>query len=472
MGSYSKGVYVPAVGETGWGEEINDFLTVSGRAYIDVTAAPYGADSSGATDATDAINAAIVDAYRTFTSSSSPQSYVYIPAGFYRIEGTIQGNLGVNIKGSGPTTVLLPFNGTDPVMASLPDAGFWTVSDLCIGRPSENIMTWGGAHGYYTDPLLQTTGTGHGIYVDRGTRTMFRNILFSYLQGTTTWCIFLDSSLEGQIDNCTTLSCAGGGFKVGGTVNPSNASSVRNCVMSNGGMGALGAILLEATGTLVDNCVVEGWRGDYGIRIKSATASGISGHILNRIWFEDVSGVVVDVDGSGITGGVQSCDFLACGFSPRTGAVTDIGLRVRSSQKINFTSCTFGYGIGGNPGTVLTSELVSGRGTTVRFMNCGGDMPDITGLINTGEDQIITIGCSNALSLAANGGEGLSISRGDLVLGLDGNSFVQMKRRLGDSDPTASPTDNVRLYVKNSGGKTKLYALFATGAAQVIATEP
>src|SRR5262245_39463499 len=62
MGSYTNGVYVPALGEQGWGEEINDFLTRSGEEYVNVKQAPYGAKGDDSTNDTSAISAAITAA--------------------------------------------------------------------------------------------------------------------------------------------------------------------------------------------------------------------------------------------------------------------------------------------------------------------------------------------------------------------------------------------------------------------------
>lgn len=59
MGTYTDGVYVPAIGEVGWAEELNDFLTRSGEEYVNVKAAPFGALGDDSTDDSAAIQAAI-----------------------------------------------------------------------------------------------------------------------------------------------------------------------------------------------------------------------------------------------------------------------------------------------------------------------------------------------------------------------------------------------------------------------------
>lgn len=58
-GTYVNGVPVPTIGSTGWGDELNDFLTTTGQASIDVRQAPYNAAIDGATTDTTAVNAAV-----------------------------------------------------------------------------------------------------------------------------------------------------------------------------------------------------------------------------------------------------------------------------------------------------------------------------------------------------------------------------------------------------------------------------
>lgn len=59
MGSYVNGVYVPTLAETGWSEEVDDFLTNMGREYVNVRQAPYGAEGDNAADDVNAVQAAV-----------------------------------------------------------------------------------------------------------------------------------------------------------------------------------------------------------------------------------------------------------------------------------------------------------------------------------------------------------------------------------------------------------------------------
>jgi hypothetical protein len=358
----------------------------------------------------------------------------------------------------------MPFNGSNPVITMAPNentpgAG---VFDLTIGPPLEAMYTSGHGSGYYTDASIATTGTGHGIYVDRGTRKVFRNVTFNALWGTSAWCIYLDSHLEGHIENCNVLGAQGGGFYLGGTVNPSNASVVRDCVMSNGGNGDLGAVWIASTGVLMSGCVIEGWRGDFGLRLKPVTASNIGGFTGINNWFEDNSGISFEVENA------DDCTMIGSGFTPRSGTPPDEGIRVTTAQNLNLINCALGYG------AASFHSNVSGGShpTTVKMIGCTGDLPDITDMLDTNDDQLITIGCENDLGAAANGGGGLGISRGDVILGLHGPSYLQMKRRPSDFEPARPPTDSAQLFVLNNGGKTKIYAQFATGALVLIASQP
>lgn len=80
---------------------------ISGQ--LDVTRAPYLADSTGVSDASAAINQAIVDA-------SAIGKSVFIPPGGYKLTSPIVPANGVSILGTGPSSLLLP---TGPVSAIL-----------------------------------------------------------------------------------------------------------------------------------------------------------------------------------------------------------------------------------------------------------------------------------------------------------------------------------------------------------------
>lgn len=76
------------------------------------------------------------------------------------------------------------------------------------------------------------------------------------------------------------------------------------------------------------------------------------------------------------------------------------------------------------------------------------------------QDGGLTLNASDDTSRVSLTIEGMEIERG-------GNIKIG-----GVSAPSAGSASTVTLYVDNSGGKDRLMALFETGAAQVVATEP
>src|SRR5262249_55067742 len=102
---------------------------------IDVTDAPYNADNSGATDASAAINAAVVGA--------ANNSVVYLPTGTYRLDSAISINRSnITVRGDGPAdTILLSRTGSAFVMegafsrdftASVVNSGLTGGSTSCV----------------------------------------------------------------------------------------------------------------------------------------------------------------------------------------------------------------------------------------------------------------------------------------------------------------------------------------------------
>jgi hypothetical protein len=87
---------------------------------VDVTAAPYNADSTGATDATSAINAAI---------AATPAGWVtYLPPGTYRLNGTLSVDVtrdGRTLRGAGASTVIVASGATSQTLMLLGQSNSW-----------------------------------------------------------------------------------------------------------------------------------------------------------------------------------------------------------------------------------------------------------------------------------------------------------------------------------------------------------
>jgi hypothetical protein len=89
---------------------------------IDVTKAPYGADNTGATDASPAIKKAIADA--------KDNDVVYLPAGTYRVNAGISvagGKSRITIRGDGPDkTIVMGYQPSGSIIGISPgDGGDW-----------------------------------------------------------------------------------------------------------------------------------------------------------------------------------------------------------------------------------------------------------------------------------------------------------------------------------------------------------
>lgn len=90
MGSYTNGVYVPSIGEVGWGDEVNDLLTRLGKEHVNVELAPYAADATGSTDSTAAFTAARAAAGESGTVFIGPGTFKltdWTPAAQVHIQG-------------------------------------------------------------------------------------------------------------------------------------------------------------------------------------------------------------------------------------------------------------------------------------------------------------------------------------------------------------------------------------------------
>lgn len=92
--------------------------------------------------------------------------------------------------------------------------------------------------------------------------------------------------------------------------------------------------------------------------------------------------------------------------------------------------------------------------TLGKRVRCGYDFSGDYGILNAYDD-------------ATNAYKPLRINGSVVRFGIGSTEFVEI------ADPDAPATNEARLYVKDNGaGKTQLCVRFATGAVQVIATEP
>lgn len=403
----------------------------------------HGADPTGATDSSAAIQAALDQALADTLNSGhaaplgQADGVVYLPPGYYRINTSIDLYAGTILQGAGQGTVLLPFNGSNPVLQL--DGTNWApanirVRDLTIGRPNDNL------HGASGTGVSATTGTGHGVYLNgtsASTDVVFENVLFNQLQGTTTWAAKVNNTLEVKFDKCIVRSCKGGGFYYTGN---SNAGVVRDCLMSNGNEGAIGGILSEADNVVISGNVIESWRGAYGAKVDGGRA------IFMNNWCEDNYGtsliltanIAAQVSGSYFAPAPTYNSILVTADSTNNVQATVQSCDIRGVDGITFVDA--GSGTGAITATLLNNAY-STSGNKVVTTNMTHAYSHLTRI---GEDFGVTEGRQ------------LNIAKGYLTFG---TSTTPIKWLTGAGSPESSITAPVgSLYTRTNGGaNTTLY---------------
>jgi hypothetical protein len=240
---YVNGVFVPDIDSVGWGDELNDFLTAAGRAYIDVTLAPYGADPTGVADSSTAIQAAV---------DAGPGT-VYFPPGTYKLADgtgiTLTNNRRL-IGTSGATTISVKnayaFSGTS--IHDVGIAGFFI--DVRAGATTGGGVrsiggsnnTWYLRHIYVNNVA---TNTEPGIWL--------RGWIGNYMWGC--------QSVNGQIG----VHLDATGF--------ANSNSFTRCRVAGN---SVAGFRINGEGNQVRECIIESNTG-YGIELDYAFLTVISG---------------------------------------------------------------------------------------------------------------------------------------------------------------------------------------------------
>jgi len=234
----------------------------------------YGADPTGVSNSSTAIQAAI-DALPVNGGG------VYIPKGKYKITSTINMDNYVSLRGAGQGTCLVPQTGANPMIKVDTKSGT-RIEHMNIGAPLGDLS-------------LLPTATGEAVYLTGGVGGQNDNhitdVLFVGMQGTSTYALKIENNLEVMVSRCHFYGCHGGGITFTGNA---NAGVVRDCLMSNTGLGALSAIFIEQVdGIGVYGTVIEAWAGDYGINVYGSLHCTIEGN-----WFEDNIGPAIHSDTS------------------------------------------------------------------------------------------------------------------------------------------------------------------------------
>jgi hypothetical protein len=180
MGTYTNGVYAPAIGESGWGDEVNDFLTRSGEREYNVKAAPYGAVGDGVTDDWAAITACLA-------AADAGDGTVFFPPGYYKVTSTIDlGGMDYqHIVGGHINAGLIQFDRAPQVV--IDGSSIASGPTLSIdGLPS-------GGGGIHTVENITFLGNETALKVEASQRNLFLN------------CGFKAVNVTGTADNCAVL---------------------------------------------------------------------------------------------------------------------------------------------------------------------------------------------------------------------------------------------------------------------------
>lgn len=442
------GLYQPANGETGWGDEVNNNTDILEERITGevINVKDFGATGDGVTDDYQAIQDAL-DAVPTRSYDPYPSNFgakVYIPSGQYRnATASWSPYGGTTVEGAGFSSILLnevpgdgPLWDVDPV----DPAGPFSFRYFKINGPGE---THSGNRG---------TSGGPAFRLDHVLQVNISEITFDGVCDASHWAIDAVWAIETHIDRCVFLHCQGGGISLGDTC---NASSIRDCTGSNNGDGAIGAVLIAgAEGILMSGNVWEAWRGDYVIKILSST-----GNIIEREWFEDNYGPSILGGGNGQGWEATFIGIRGSGeFYGPNASVVGVGSKFEPmvlDDSDGALRLSFLGGISGDTMDLMDLSAVTHRDTRIAFMNAwpGSDQPDV---------QLDTDGYL-FLAPAADetwGGPRVKLDRGN----------IELSERSGIDYP---PDGSVRLYATPAGGgKTKLMAQFASGAVQQVALEP
>jgi hypothetical protein len=302
-------------------------------------------DSGIGTDDTAAFEAVIAarptDNQFWKTSGATPYT-IYVPPGQYKITSTITVPRATRLVGSGVGTVISQALNTDPLFSMGTES---SIENMVIGRCS----------GFET--------AGPALFLDHVQMVLIRDMKFRALQNFGAYAIEGDWCLETYIQNCNFGGIEGGCVHLGDT---GNGSVIRDCTMSNGGTGDLGGIFVEANGVLVEGNVIEGFRGDFGIKVRANHTT------LLRNWIEDCDGIAFDLKGSD--------NISVIGNNLTGNAATVTGVDIENQRNVFLAQNEI------NAGETDTMKLVSGAAaadatTVMSFGNHYGGAT--TGVVNT-----------------------------------------------------------------------------------------
>jgi Pectate lyase superfamily protein len=500
MGSYVKGIYLPAAGETSWDDEVNANLSRLGDLAINVKA--YGAVGDGANDDTAECQAA-VNAWATVGGNLvfPPGTYLVSPPGIVlpaapagdTLSGIIWG-YGAVIKATTAVTMM-----GHPVPASVGAAGItmnfrWTIQGFkFLGNNTTGQVgldmygTYGAA---YRDMYFEQC--------DEGLRLTF-NLMASV------------ENCRGKVNKSYSFRARSGAGVIPGATTAdsgSNGTVFRSC-RDYGYSGQLAQFYIQASsGVELQNCITEGNNPVYAILHDDETTTVSKFFKVSGLHSENTpTGAVIRTKAMGIVivEGVwhQTSCIMVDSTDSNAGAI----IRVRdlpwtpatfkgAGNAWDFENMAGSYGQF-NPnatsawdGGVIPSGLYwhnrdgIGPNLQVRGNQAGGNV--VFNLFADGDDTqpmysfwggagqyiLMGVGGSSApdVSIRRDAADGNLATDNNFTLAGAGK-YLEVKEN-GTTDAAAGAANTARLYCRDNGaGKTQLVVRFNTGAVQVIAEQ-
>jgi hypothetical protein len=413
-GTYVNGVPIPTIGSTGWGDEVNDFLTQSGRESVNVKLAPYGATGDGSTDDTAAIQAAI-------TATATAGGAVYFPPGVYA-HTALTMTTNTRLVGAGATISEFTPNTNGVVLKYTPSTG------------TAITVT---ANAVHNGPLIEHIG------------------MLGPSAGGSTIGLFLDGS--GSVMQVGSVkSVRVKGFGTGIKLNNTYQTSLLDCYCDGNGLG------LQFTNNANANGVIGGGYRENVTGIHIAGSASIYVSPATTVESNTSNGLLVDganvsalVIGGHYENNPRGIYFNATGSDTIADSVIRgayIAVSSTAALEVNRTSN-------------LDAELIFTNAQTITL----GALAQFCHIRTSRPPGTYTDGGNfNLLEYLDSGVDGYHhiVSSAGLQLG----NVLQM---VEVSAPAAAAANGVRIYARDNGaGKTQIVARFNTGAVQVIASEP
>lgn len=457
MGTYVQGVYLPGIGETGWGEEVNDALAQLASLSVNVKAAPYGAIGDGLADDTAAIQAAIDAAQLIKGPAIAGRNYmgatVYFPSGVYLI--------------SSPLVVTPGVAGQNFGAINLIGAGFqatWIKWKTGVAAPTSMIrMSLAGSGGANNGGLwrgFQLHGNSiapRGIWTTDISEMIFESIAFtSFGAGSGNDAqLYMDGVASGCLLN-TIRSCRfNGGANKGLYLHSSHGNTVISnefaytpggSVKTNGGDANYFAFN-DFEGLTVD--------GTYSLEINTSRTT------IAHNRFEDITASRPAARCIYVTGGTSNVTIMGNDFN-------EVGSGGAPAYAIELGNACSEVLIMGNmytnPSGVCNVKVGNTCSGIQVFNELNASAPSGHVEDNTVAPGSVVQGFNKTFPY---GFDRLSVNSASIPT----QGAILMKERA--SDASAPTTDEGQLYLKDNGaGKTQLCIRFNTGAVQVIATQP